>query len=379
MTETERPRKGPFVRTCHRRGADASGDAGVPSTLARAARTRRIAWFARHANGQTSAERTPASLMLRVPARSSIGLRDDAPTEPRLTASIVLVSASGHNRTDTKRCRRPRRARGITVGQRRSATEQGDRSDCELRLRVAQRRLELRVDARVGGQHLDSANLSRSEARCRCLQAQRGAPMGSVCANAARCCEAIGQAPLEGGIDPDWPVAQPPSGLVGRGSAARATAPGRTGQRRRSSGETEATTTCEHCIAVLLGSRAPQRSSRCPAGQARRAERFCHRAPTNVARRRTGTWASARRACVRRSFGRSRAGRTRAFLGVRAARASAEGAPASLRASLAPVDHATAASGLRSRLDYSASTSCPAFCAFALATIFACWCDGTSS
>ena len=28
---------------------------------------------------------------------------------------------------------------------------------------------------------------------------------------------------------------------------------------------------------------------------------------------------------------------------------------------------------------YSASTSCPAFCALAWATIFACWCDGTSS
>ena len=46
---------------------------------------------------------------------------------------------------------------------------------------------------------------------------------------------------------------------------------------------------------------------------------------------------------------------------------------------LLPVVSRTPRRGLRSRLDYSASTSCPAFCAFAVATIFACWCDGTSS
>ena len=44
-----------------RAGADASGDAGVPSTLARAARTPTDRLFARHANGQTSAEGTPAA------------------------------------------------------------------------------------------------------------------------------------------------------------------------------------------------------------------------------------------------------------------------------------------------------------------------------
>ena len=96
-----------------------------------------------------------------------------------------------------------------------------------------------------------------------------------------------------------------------------------------------------------------------------------------------GRGASAMRACFGARLAVRVAGERGQSVGVRAARASVEGhvriafarpAPASVR-----IVAYRPRRGLRSRLDYSASTSCPAFCAFALATILACWCDGTSS
>jgi hypothetical protein len=83
-----------------RRGADANGDAGVPSTLARAARTRMDRSFARHANGQTSAERTPASLMPQRPRGQHRQRRTETAGRPTRCARLRTLARAARIAAD---------------------------------------------------------------------------------------------------------------------------------------------------------------------------------------------------------------------------------------------------------------------------------------
>ena len=207
-----------------------------------------IASFARHANGQTSAERTPASLMLRVPVRGRSACATTRPTEPRMTGSIVLVQRlDTAGRTPSDAVGRGERAAALLA----SAAQRQSRapSDCELRLRVARRHSNF-------GSMLESAGSTWIPQICRGARLGVGAfwriavPHGSVCASSREMLRADRRARSNAGSI-GVTAQQQPSGLVGRGRCGVGDgAWADTAAEPIDVARQPATARCEHCMVV---------------------------------------------------------------------------------------------------------------------------------
>ncbi len=200
---------------------DARRDAGAPSALARAARTPADRLCSPgHANGQTSAERAPASLMLRVLIRGRSACATTLPTEPRMTGSIVLVSASGH-RADTD-------AMGPAEASARRPCWPAPLSDraggpCGSRTASSCRARATRTSGRCWSPRA-APGFRKSVAErgsCRCLQAHAAPHRAPSARRAARCCEADRPGAAGRRDRLAWTVATAAGGLVGRGPLRR--------------------------------------------------------------------------------------------------------------------------------------------------------------